>query len=58
MLHFEHLVPRSVARFEQRLTLEGASVDAQAVTDVCPRGTTKASEGHVESDGPPMCAGS
>jgi membrane associated rhomboid family serine protease len=41
-VHFEHRFPRPEARFEQRLTLEGAASDVTMVTDVCPRGTTKA----------------
>jgi membrane associated rhomboid family serine protease len=39
---FAHRFPRDEARFEQLLTLEGATVAAEMITDVCPRGTTKA----------------
>lgn len=55
-VHFKHRFPRSEARFEQRISLEGASFDTQVITDVCPRGTTKADE-DVFGDGPPMCVG-
>ena len=54
---FEHRFPRSEARFEQRISLEGASVDTQVITDVCPSGTTKANEGGLAGDAPPMCVG-
>jgi membrane associated rhomboid family serine protease len=47
---FEHRFPRREARFEQQLTLEGAAVAADMITDVCPRGTTKA-----PPDDPGMC---
>jgi hypothetical protein len=40
-LDLEHRFPRREARFEQRLTLDGGSA-ITTVTDICPRGTTKA----------------
>jgi len=51
-VHFEHRFARSEARFEQRLTLEGASFDTQLITDVCPRGTRP---GATDGDEAPVC---
>jgi membrane associated rhomboid family serine protease len=41
-VHFDHRFPPARARYEQRLTLDGDSFAAQAITDVCPGGTAKA----------------
>jgi membrane associated rhomboid family serine protease len=47
-VRFVHRFPPDRARYEQRLTLDGDSFAAQAITDVCPGGTTKM---NPEADG-------
>lgn len=55
-VRFEHRFARTEARFEQRLTLEGASFDTRTVTDVCPGQTKKVIQGVGAGDDPPLCA--